>query len=114
MKMLGSLNQARGAIEGHRRLPTLLIDTGAAAARAGRRFTPRQNGGTAAPMRFDGRAGTYPYRAPFRRRRARITVIACHGPPPGNGTSRSFSSRAIARAVMPANSARIGRSNSAR
>jgi hypothetical protein len=48
-------------------------------------------------------------RAPFRRRCTRITVIACHGPPPGVGTLRSFSSRAIARAVMPANSARIGR-----
>jgi hypothetical protein len=53
------------------------------------------------------------YRIPFRRRCTRITVIACHGPRPGVRTPRAVSSRAIARVVMPASSARTGRSSSA-
>jgi hypothetical protein len=86
----------------------------APAARSGRRFTPAKTAARLRPCVFGERPVPTPYRAPFRRRCTRITVIACHGPPPGNGTLRSFSSRAIARAVMPASSAKIGRSDSAR
>ena len=45
---------------------------------------------------------------PFRRCCTRITVVACHGPPPGVGISRLLSSRAIAlRSCLPEGSAAV-------